>query len=501
MLNSSLKRTSFILINCCVMKAFAFSHKSTSSQPNHYKEIYDLQRQHPDESPSDRLEKLAHLISSSSTTEDEAGPSSFFDEEINVFDAYGDYTLSPEESKLRQFESEIAQTFGKEDAVFMPSGVMAQSIALLIHSSSSTSESSKSRDDMPIFACHSSSHLLLHEEKSYHYLLNMKPLIIPDTSKTTTKTTTSLDLYGVPPMTFQDVQETISSFLSSSQTQDNRNSISTLILELPHRELGGKLTPLEDIEKISKFLHSHNIKFHCDGARIFEAHAAYNYHQGGGEEVLSLQDLSSHFDSIYVSFYKGLGGLTGACLLGDKDFCDEARTWLTRMGGNLYTKLPYYASAWVGFRQNHVYHRRDNKKRNEDGKQTKYLSFLDRTIQMRKVIQTISSIPNLQNYIAFEPAVSEANMNHLYLKKEINIDGQKKKLTLEDYIEAREHVLSMHGIHIFPRVRPVEQTEEEESDFVGKIEYTIGNVNGNIPIDVWEKGWTLAIDYLYSKYV
>ena len=41
-------------------------------------------------------------------------------------------------------------------------------------------------------------------------------------------------------------------------------------------------------------------------------------------------------DSLYVSFYKGLGGMAGAALLGPADFIAEARLWRRRQGGTIY---------------------------------------------------------------------------------------------------------------------------------------------------------------------
>ncbi|KAK1732953.1 hypothetical protein QTG54_016284 [Skeletonema marinoi] len=55
---------------------------------------------------------------------------------VESFDVYGDYQSNPQQSYLRQFESEVARCFGKDDAVFCLSGGMAQSIALMIHAKS-----------------------------------------------------------------------------------------------------------------------------------------------------------------------------------------------------------------------------------------------------------------------------------------------------------------------------------------------------------------------------
>jgi threonine aldolase len=78
-----------------------------------------------------------------------------------------------------------------------------------------------------------------------------------------------------------------------------------------------------------------------DGARLWEAGAFY-----GGP---SYADICRDYDSVYVSFYKGIGAISGAMLLGDAKFVEEARVWLRRMGGNLYQLHPYVASAAMRF--------------------------------------------------------------------------------------------------------------------------------------------------------
>jgi threonine aldolase len=54
---------------------------------------------------------------------------------------------------------------------------------------------------------------------------------------------------------------------------------------------------------------------------------------------------------VYVSFYKGLGGLAGAAVAGPEDVIAEARRWRTRHGGTLFTMLPYALAALRGMRE------------------------------------------------------------------------------------------------------------------------------------------------------
>jgi hypothetical protein len=163
-------------------------------------------------------------------------PVSFFQElavksvELGVTkqDIYGDFNLAPEISSLRQFEAEVAAYLGKEDALFVPSGIMAQNIVLAI----SKKQSKSSR-----FVCHWSSHLLIHEHNAYEELLNMTADIIPPE-----------ELFEVQsPVSFANISQFIQPTAAASHA--------AVILECPHREIGGKCTSITDIQQISFLCH------------------------------------------------------------------------------------------------------------------------------------------------------------------------------------------------------------------------------------------------------
>ena len=109
-----------------------------------------------------------------------------------------------------------------------------------------------------------------------------------------------------------------------------------LLLELPQRELGGLLPDWEDVLEQVAWARSRGAAVHCDGARIWEAAAGYGR---------SPAELAEPFDSVYVSFYKGIGALAGCCLAGEEDVVAEVREWRKRLGGTLYGLWPAAASA------------------------------------------------------------------------------------------------------------------------------------------------------------
>src|SRR5262249_62243934 len=64
----------------------------------------------------------------------------------------------------------------------------------------------------------------------------------------------------------------------------------------------------------------------------------------------TLTEIARPFDSVYVSFYKILGGIAGAALLGDEATVAHARVWTRRLGGNLVSQYPMLLAARAGLR-------------------------------------------------------------------------------------------------------------------------------------------------------
>lgn len=245
---------------------------------------------------------------------------------ISACDVYGDNSGTPNTSSLRTFEAEVAAFLGKEDAVFLPSGVMAQNIVLAI----------SRQGGRNVFLCHHTSHLLLHEHDAYREILDMECWAVGAEEK---------HLKIRDAMRFEQVVSTVHAQITAAGHGKAATAISAtlpgvLIVECPHREVGGKMTSIEDIEAMSRWCKEHHVHFHMDGARLWEALATYP------------PSITELFDSLYVSFYKGLGGLAGAMLVGTHSYIEQARVWSRRFGGNLFTLLPYHVAAWQGFRQN-----------------------------------------------------------------------------------------------------------------------------------------------------
>lgn len=115
--------------------------------------------------------------------------------------------------------------------------------------------------------------------------------------------------------------------------------LAAVVVELPLRRAGFLLPPIERLRAISAWCRARGVPLHFDGARIWESSAGY------GMDVAELAELA---DSVYVSWYKGLGGLGGALVAGHTDFIDALRVWKTRYGGDLFTAYPYAIAALEG---------------------------------------------------------------------------------------------------------------------------------------------------------
>mmetsp|Transcript_8458 Transcript_8458/g.18268 ORF Transcript_8458/g.18268 Transcript_8458/m.18268 type:complete len:529 (-) Transcript_8458:221-1807(-) len=421
---------------------------------------------------------------------------------IDAFDVYGDFDKEKEESYLRQFEAEVAHQFGKDDGVFCVSGGMAQSIVLLINAANrqSSVRNDDGREKACAFACHPTSHLVLHENNAFRELLGMEAVVIPPNEEVAEgdkevefdpEALKQNGCYGMGPMRLSHVQKIVSSSVGGSASTNpltypnrkevNCTDITTLILELPHREVGGKLTPWNEVEEIGRLCNDHGIHYHCDGARIFEASVGYGHE--------AVKQTAQPFATIYVSFYKGLGAVSGAMLLGDAKFCSEARIWLRRMGGNLYSVLPYAISSWDGFRKNCLATCEGS---DESNKNLVYDNgiFENRRKKLARVLELLCADSKITSIVKFDPVVPETNIVHGYLE-----------MPYEDCIAIVEKVEKKTGIRVLSRVRTCgsgafdkiwsssDSGGDTSNQEFSRFEWTMGELNSLIEDDLFVLGW------------
>lgn len=206
---------------------------------------------------------------------------------------------------IEVFQEKMAEFLGKEAAVFFPSGTMAQQIALRIWCD---------QKGLKKVAYHPLCHLEIHEEDGLKELHHIESILLADKTR----------------------------LIQLEDVSGLEGDIACLLLELPQREIGGQLPDYKTLESISLYCREKGIKLHLDGARLFEV---LPYYRKSAAEICSL------FDSVYVSFYKGIGGIAGAILAGDNTFTEKSKVWKRRHGGDLISLYPYIISADYYFNQ------------------------------------------------------------------------------------------------------------------------------------------------------
>jgi threonine aldolase len=206
---------------------------------------------------------------------------------------------------VAELEAEVCKVLGKPAAAFMPSGTMAQQIALRIHAD---------RRNCRVVAFHPTCHLELHEDRAFERLHGLLGVTVGDPRRLFTLA----DLQAIP------------------------SRLAAVLFELPQREIGGVLPAWKDLVAQVAHVRSRGSAVHMDGARLWESTPFYRR---------SPAQVAALFDTVYVSFYKGLGGLAGACLAGPGDVIDEARAWRKRHGGTLFGMWPSAATALAGLRE------------------------------------------------------------------------------------------------------------------------------------------------------
>jgi threonine aldolase len=204
---------------------------------------------------------------------------------------------------VTDLEAEVASLLGKESAIFLPTGTMAQQATLRIHADHRTSRS---------VVFHPMCHMETNEERGYQRLHG---------------------LFGIPAGPRDEP-------LSSASLAQIREPIAALLLELPQRGLGGTLPAWDELVAEVDWARDRGSAVHLDGARLWDAIPFYakSHHK-------SLQDIAALFDTVYVSFYKALGGIAGCCVAGDAGVIEELSVWRTRHGGRMFMMWPYAASA------------------------------------------------------------------------------------------------------------------------------------------------------------
>lgn len=284
------------------------------------------------------------------------------------FDPYGEGVFTAD------FERRVAALLGMPAGRFFPSGTMAQQVALRVWTERAGNDH---------FAMHPTAHLELHEQLGYQHLHGMRATLLGPSDAP----------------------------LLAEHLDELDEEVAALLIELPIREAGGQLPTWEQLEELKAAVAAGGTRLHLDGARLWESAAFYGR---------SYAEICAGFDSVYVSFYKGIGALTGAMLLGPEDFIEEAAIWQRRSGGNLFTLTPNVASAAMLL----------------ESRLAKMPAYYERALDLAEALSAIDGI-------SIVPDPPHTNLMHITL----SVDAETAK-------HRRDRVARETGLWLFGGVEP-----------------------------------------------
>ena len=205
---------------------------------------------------------------------------------------------------VKQLEDHFAQLLGKEAAIFMPTGTLANHLAIRALCGV-----------QPRAIVQEQSHLYHDSGDCVTQLsgINLIPLA-----------------HGKPSFTLEEVQHTVT---ESGAGRVDR-PVGALMIESPVRRQMGQVTPYDDMQDITAFCRSQGIGTHLDGARIYMMSAATG---------ISPAQYAALFDSVYVSLYKYFGAPFGAILAGAAPIIEGMYHTRRMFGGGLASS--YFAAA------------------------------------------------------------------------------------------------------------------------------------------------------------
>ena len=200
-----------------------------------------------------------------------------------------------EDPTINQLEEQAAERFGKEAALFVPSGTMGNLLAVLTHA-----------DRGQEILLGDNSHIFYYEVAGAAATGGVAYHILPNDSAG------MIDPAAVE---------------KAFRPQDiHFPQIALLCLENTHNRSGGTVLSKAQLDSLSAVAHAHNVPVHLDGARIFNAATFLD---------ILVSELTASMDTVMFCLSKGLAAPVGSVLVGSKDFIERARKYRKMLGGGL----------------------------------------------------------------------------------------------------------------------------------------------------------------------
>jgi threonine aldolase len=252
-----------------------------------------------------------------------------------------------EDPTVNALEAKAAAMFGKEAALFCPSGTMTNQIAVKVHT-----------QPLDEVICDHYSHVYQYETGGYAYNSGVGINLIAGTNGKVTA------------LQVAEAIKPVHDWLPKSRL---------VVLENTCNKGGGSFYTLEEIRPISELCRERGLAIHLDGARIFNALVET------GEATREVGEL---FDSISICLSKGLGAPIGSLLIGGEALIRQARRVRKVMGGGM-RQAGYLAATGIYALDHHVERlREDNERARRLGRALQDLPYVDnvRPVQTNIVI-------------------------------------------------------------------------------------------------------------------
>lgn len=203
-------------------------------------------------------------------------------------DVYG------EDPTVNTLQDRVAAMFGKEAALFVPSGTMGNQICLALHGGAG---------DEVIAEHHA--HIFHYENGAASTISRMQVHRIASEAGA---------------MQLADIEEAI----RPREYYYPRTKL--IAVENTHNRHGGTVLSMDYLRALSTFARERSIALHCDGARIWNActYLGVSYHH-----------MAECFDTMSVCLSKGVGAPVGSLILGSRGHIEQARRWRKMLGGGL----------------------------------------------------------------------------------------------------------------------------------------------------------------------
>lgn len=208
---------------------------------------------------------------------------------------------------IGELEKKFAEATGKERAIYMPTGTLANQLAI----------DALSGDKTKVIV-QQMSHVFCDEADAAQAVFNKRLVPLAE---------------GKAHFTKSELQKAMEQLAASEYYYDGIGAVS---IENPVRKAYGAMVPFEEIKQISEYCRENSIKLHLDGARLYLASAWSG---------VSIKEYSSCFDTVYISLYKYLGANGGAILCGDESVISKMQRQIKIHGGNIMSNWTNAAMA------------------------------------------------------------------------------------------------------------------------------------------------------------